>query len=154
MLATVLTIAAVALTPLHSNHQPFPVPYAIKPATVAQAKGHPHKDHPKPKHHQVHLGPMDVVAAQHGWDSGQVADAWKILFMESTSTPGDVQIWKVNPYSGCVGAAQFLSWGQYYTYGGDPKTVQGQLVAFGNYVAGRYGTPANALAFHYEHGWY
>lgn len=59
-----------------------------------------------------------------------------------------------NPTSTAYGMFQFLdsTWGGY----GIPKTSDPRLqtIAGGRYIAGRYGNPANALAFHLRNNWY
>lgn len=97
---------------------------------------------------------MNNIAKIHHWDQQEVQDAWTILYAESRSVPGHINIAAYNAQSGCAGAAQFASWQQYYTYGGNPWTIKGQMKAFGNYITQRYGNPANALAFHEANGWY
>jgi len=53
----------------------------------------------------------------------------------------------VNPSSGAAGIAQFIQgFGEYYQWGGNPNTAAGQIVAFYNYIASRYGTPGAAYA--------
>lgn len=144
MLATLLTFA-VLISPFHSHNKNHVV-------------SRPHKaiHHVYKKHRPLSaLPPMEAVAILHKWNSEQVADAWRILYLESNSTPGNVNLDAVNSGSGCVGAAQFLGWDQYYTYGGNPTTVRGQLLAFANYIKERYNNdPAYALQFHYANGWY
>jgi hypothetical protein len=148
MFATILTIAAITLSPFHNNHQHQHVTHPFK--WVNKTNVHKYRYH---KTHKT-LSPMDIVAKSHHWNDTEVYDAWVILYMESSSTPSDVNINAYNSQSGCAGSAQFASWKQYYAYGGSPKTVLGQLIGFGNYVTERYKSPSRALAFHYAHGWY
>lgn len=59
-----------------------------------------------------------------------------------------------NP-SGAYGIAQFINGpAEYYTWGGNPNTAIGQIVAFYNYMASRYGTPAAAAAHEAKFHWY
>ncbi len=98
---------------------------------------------------------MMRVAHQHRWTSAEIQAAWTILWLESRSTKRRLHISVVNAQSGCVGAAQFLSWQQYYTFGGWPQTALGQLKAFANYIQSKYGNnPLQALWFHEQHGYY
>lgn len=60
-----------------------------------------------------------------------------------------------NPSSGAYGLAQFINGpSEYFQYGGNPNTAQGQLLAMMNYISNRYGSPAAAWAFHQAHNWY
>ena len=63
--------------------------------------------------------PMNRVAKIYHWSKSDVADAWEILYDESRSTPQHINITAYNTASGCAGAAQFASWQQYYTFGGN-----------------------------------
>lgn len=60
-----------------------------------------------------------------------------------------------NPSSGAYGLAQFINGpSDYYKYGGNPNTGQGQLTAMMNYIAQRYGDPNAAWAHEIGAGWY
>jgi hypothetical protein len=73
-----------------------------------------------------------------------------VIVSESNGTLTDT-----NPSSNAYGIAQFINGpSEYYTYGGNPNTLVGQLTAMANYIAQRYGNPANAWSFHQAHNWY
>jgi hypothetical protein len=60
-----------------------------------------------------------------------------------------------NPSSGAYGIAQFINGpSEYYQWGGNPNTAAGQIVAFYNYIASRYRTPAAAWAHEQAFHWY
>lgn len=115
--------------------------------TLASAHG---KQRPRACHGRE---PMGCLAARHGWNAGQVADEWAVLWRESRSTPGHLDLTATNGY--CYGSGQ-LNGGpsEYYRYGGNPYTVVGQEMADLNYVAGRYGSPAVAWQHEESYGWY
>lgn len=91
------------------------------------------------------------IGKQHGWSGQQLTDWMNIINAESNGTVTDT-----NPTSGAYGIAQmFVQAGdiaankaKYYTYGGNPDTVTGQLTAMANYIAQRYGTPSAAWTYH------
>lgn len=89
------------------------------------------------------------LAKQHGWNSAQVQDWWKIEQIEDPS----LSLTATNPSSGAYGLAQMNTGAgvapakqKYYQYGGNPNTMVGQLTAMANYIAQRYGQPSAALA--------
>lgn len=63
-----------------------------------------------------------------------------------------------NPSSGAYGIAQFINGpAEYYTWGGNPYTAIGQITAFYNYIASRYGAilgPSAAAAHEARFHWY
>ena len=60
-----------------------------------------------------------------------------------------------NPSSGAYGIAQFINGAsEYAQYGGNSGSASGQIVAFYNYIAQRYGNPAAAWAHEVAYGWY
>lgn len=89
------------------------------------------------------------IAPNYGWDQNQLA-AWYQLGMKESGWNNNAQ----NPTSTAYGIGQFLdsTWGGY----GIPKTSdpRQQVEAMARYIKARYGTPANALAFHNAHNWY
>ena len=93
---------------------------------------------------------LSSYAKAHGWDASQVAAWLGVIARESGGNP-TVQ----NSHSKAYGIAQFIDGpSEYYTYGGNPTTVTGQLTAMANYIQQRYGTPTNALAHENAYGWY
>lgn len=100
---------------------------------------------------QVSYDQVAAIAQRMGWSS-QEAEVWfnNLIPSESNGTTTDT-----NPKSGAYGIAQGITgpkW--YYTYGGDPNTVPGQLTAMANYIRQRYGSPSAAWSFHKSHNWY
>lgn len=89
------------------------------------------------------------IAPNYGWDANQLA-AWYRLGMKESGWRNTAQ----NPTSTAYGIGQFLdsTWKGY----GIPKTSDPrlQVEAMARYIKARYGTPANALAFHNAHNWY
>jgi len=101
-------------------------------------------------HGLVTTAALAQIAAQHHWNAAEVADWMRVIVSESNGTLTDK-----NPGSGAYGIAQFINGpGEYYTYGGNPNTLTGQLTAMANYIAQRYGNPSAAWAFHQAHNWY
>jgi hypothetical protein len=91
------------------------------------------------------------IARRMGWGPAELA-AWQgVEHIEDSS----YSLTAKNPHSRAYGLAQGITgpnW--YYGYGGNPNTLVGQLVAMGNYIKGRYGTPMGALAHEHSAGWY
>lgn len=89
------------------------------------------------------------IAGQYGWGADQLA-AWYRLGMMESGWNNNAQ----NPHSTAYGIGQFLNstWGGY----GVAKTSDPalQVKAMANYIKARYGTPANAVAFHLKNNWY
>lgn len=89
------------------------------------------------------------IAPNYGWDANQLA-AWYRLGMKESGWRNTAQ----NPTSTAYGIGQFLdsTWKGY----GIAKTSDPalQVEAMARYIKARYGTPANALAFHNSHNWY
>lgn len=89
------------------------------------------------------------IAPNYGWDANQLA-AWYRLGMKESGWRNTAQ----NPHSTAYGIGQFLdsTWAGY----GIGKTSDPalQVEAMARYIRARYGTPANALAFHNAHNWY
>ena len=101
-------------------------------------------------HGLVSIAALTAIAKQHHWTAVDVQAWMKVIMLESNGTLTDT-----NPSSGAYGIAQFIKGpSEYYTYGGDPNTLTGQLVAMANYIAQRYGNPQNALAFHLANNYY
>lgn len=104
------------------------------------------------RHHKPH-DPIYVVAAKHHWNRTQVGYWLDVLWRESRSSLGHYDLWAVN--GNCVGVGQLNGgWGAYARYGGSARTALGQLTGMGNYIAGRYGSPAGAEAHEIADGWY
>lgn len=85
-----------------------------------------------------------ILAAQRGWTGSQ----WSAL---DEIWGGRESGWNpraVNPYSGACGIPQFYPC---RSYGWDARQ---QILAGFRYIAGRYGSPLDALAFHNAHGYY
>jgi SLT domain-containing protein len=60
-----------------------------------------------------------------------------------------------NPGSGAYGVAQFINGpSEYYQYGGNPNTFQGQFTGMFNYIRQRYGNPVNAANFERANNYY
>lgn len=112
---------------------------------------------------------LQQVAATHGWGSG---DQWTALDAIEMQEAGYNPTSK-NPSSGAYGMAQSLGHGfaggpasnGVNEYGGEGLTAdQSRAASMGdpywqsvwmcNYIAGRYGNPANAEQFHLAHNWY
>lgn len=74
------------------------------------------------------------------------ASAYKLIMRESGCNPN-----AVNASSGACGLGQQLPCGKWGHVWNEPV---GALVDMQAYVYGRYGSWANALAFHYSHNWY
>lgn len=105
--------------------------------------------------------PSDVVsevnslAQSQGWGQNEI-DAWLTLI--SHESGGSTTA--TNPSTGAYGIGQFYA-GQgnnvqanqqkYYTYGGNPGSVSGQLTGMMNYIIATYGTPSAAWAQYYNH---
>lgn len=103
---------------------------------------------------------LTKLAGQHGWNAADVTDWEAVINRESGGNQ-----YATNSSTGAYGIAQMLGSGgspsnmgpnyqKYYSYGGNPNTVWGQLVAMANYIKERYGSPAGALAHENSYGWY
>lgn len=102
------------------------------------------------KHGLVTTGALATIGRTHGWGPAQIADWFRVVMAESNGTLTDT-----NPSSGAYGIAQFINGpSEYYTYGGNPNTLSGQLTAMGNYIAQRYGSPSAAWAHEQANHWY
>lgn len=90
------------------------------------------------------------MAAARGWTGAQWVALNDVAMRESG--------WNMtakNPGSGAYGVAQFINGpGEYAQYGGNVNTAVGQVTAFLNYIAQRYGNPAGAWAHELSAGWY
>ncbi len=73
-------------------------------------------------------------------------NAYKVIMRESGCNP-----YSVNASSGACGIGQQLPCGKWPHAWNDPV---GAMIDMQNYVVARYGSWANALAFHYAHSWY
>lgn len=91
-----------------------------------------------------------AMAAARGW-TGALWDDLNAVEMDEAG-------WNLNatnPTSGAYGIAQFIDGpSEYAQYGGNSGTASGQVTAFLNYVAERYGSPAAALAHEEAYHWY
>ena len=91
------------------------------------------------------------IAQKYGWATGQQWDA----FVKVENREASWNLTAQNPSSSAYGLAQFINGPQdYYKYGGNPNTAQGQLTAMFNYIKQRYGSPAGAWAKEQSAGWY
>jgi hypothetical protein len=94
---------------------------------------------------------MSDIATSKGWTSAQLQDWKNVIGAEDAS----YSLTAKNPTSTAYGIAQFINGpSEYYTWGGDPGTVQGQLTAMANYISSRYGDPSSAWSFHLANGYY
>ncbi len=93
---------------------------------------------------------MQSMAASIGW-TGQMWDALYNVEMREAGFNMRAQ----NPSSGAYGLAQFINGpSEYYQYGGNPNTAQGQIIAMFNYIKSRYGNPIAAYNHEQAVGWY
>ena len=105
------------------------------------------------------------VAAGFGWDGAQISDWMQVISKESGGNPNATNSSSTAAY----GIGQFFAGNQnrlpqaqqlalnkqkYYSYGGDPNTVIGQLLGMANYIKDRYGDPAGALQHEANYGNY
>jgi hypothetical protein len=91
-----------------------------------------------------------AMAAARGW-TGALWDDLNAVEMDEAGWNLNAQ----NPTSDAYGIAQFIDGpSEYAQYGGNAGTAAGQVTAFLNYVAQRYGTPAGALAHEEAYHWY
>jgi len=95
---------------------------------------------------------MNQIGQQHGWSSQQIQDWKNVIGAEDAS----YSLTAKNPNSNAYGIAQFINGpSEYYTYGGNPNTLQGQLTAMANYIQQRYhDNPSEAWTFHLSNGYY
>jgi hypothetical protein len=103
---------------------------------------------------------MAQLAAKHGWGAAQVRYEWDVLWRESRSTSGHLNLWATNGH--CWGSGQLSDVGSAYGatavyryYGGNYATVRGQETADLNYIVRHgYGTPEHAWEHELAYGWY
>lgn len=97
---------------------------------------------------------VNALAKTKGWNQQQINDWLTIIQHESSGSTTVVNS------IGAAGIGQFYSgtpgdisgsWAKYYTYGGDPNSLTGQLTGMMNYIADRYGDPSAAWAQYYNH---
>ena len=88
--------------------------------------------------------------AAYGWGQDQMS-ALEILWTKESG-------WRTtatNPSSGAYGIVQSLPATKMATVGADWRTNYRTQIEWGlNYIKERYGSPANALGFHYANNWY
>lgn len=79
---------------------------------------------------------------------------WKVLMLESSSTPASLNSTEQNPTSSAYGAFQFLNgtWNG-YTYPKTSNPLQ-QAVDGLEYIKSRYGSPEAALQHENQYHWY
>lgn len=87
-----------------------------------------------------------MAQRKEGWGPQQFRALDQIISAESGWNPN-----AVNPSSGAYGIPQILPSAHPDSLGLNP---QEQIQWLLKYVAGRYGTPQDALAFRQQHGWY
>jgi hypothetical protein len=93
---------------------------------------------------------LKSAAAKMGWTGNQ----WTALYDVEMREAG-FNLNAKNPSSGAYGMAQFINGpSEYAQYGGNATTAAGQAIAMVNYIAQRYGNPANAWAHEESYGWY
>ena len=129
--------------------------FAVPSVTDAHTTHHTKKHHAACTQSQIRHEPMVCVARLHHWTESVVQDEWDILYHESTSYRGHVNLYAVN--GSCYGSGQLQGSSAvevYESYGGDYYTVYGQLKADANYVDGRYGSPVGGENHELEFGWY
>lgn len=108
-------------------------------------------------HGLVTTAALDKIGRSFDWGPSEIDDWMKVVATESNGTLTDT-----NPSSQAYGIAQFnVTPGDvtgniqaYYTYGGNPNTLIGQLTAMANYIHQRYGSPSAAWAHEQAHSWY
>ena len=88
--------------------------------------------------------------AKFGWGQDQMQALVKLWNLES-----DWSTTATNSSSGAYGIAQALPGNKMNSAGDDWQTNYRTQIDWGlGYIKDRYGSPANALAFHYSVGWY
>jgi cell wall-associated NlpC family hydrolase len=91
------------------------------------------------------------IAAKYGWGSGT---QWQDFVRVENREAG----WNLNaknPGSDAYGVAQFINGpSEYYQYGGNPNSAQGQFTAMMSYIKQRYGSPAGAWQNEVSKGYY
>jgi hypothetical protein len=122
---------------------------------TSQAAGHAAPHHHEQKHPAAcskQKNPLPCIAAQHHWNAYQQQDWKDVIHCESDGGCQDTSSvvhynLTIENSGGCYGIAQFSGGAsEYYSYGGNPYTVYGQLTAMANYIVDHgYGTPAVAL---------
>jgi hypothetical protein len=85
------------------------------------------------------------MAMARGWTGPQWGDLFNLWMRESGWNP-----YAVNPSSGAYGIPQSLGHGHPYNLGDSAAQIGWGL----DYIAGRYGNPANAWAHEMSAGWY
>jgi hypothetical protein len=91
-----------------------------------------------------------TMAAAKGWTGSLWADLNSVEMAEA-----GWNLTATNPSSGAYGIAQGITGPSWYaTEGGNSNTAAGQITAFLNYIAQRYGTPAGAWAHEQSDHWY
>lgn len=94
---------------------------------------------------------LKKAAAAHGWDTGA---EWQALNAVEMAEAG-YSLTAKNPNSNAYGMAQFINGpSEYYQYGGDPNTYDGQAIAMINYIVQRYGDPIAAWNHEQAYHWY
>lgn len=90
------------------------------------------------------------LAEERGWTDGEFNALLELFACESS--------WNEkagNPYSGAYGIPQSWPASKMASFGDDYMTNPVTQIRWGyNYIAGRYGTPSKALAFHYRTNYY
>jgi hypothetical protein len=90
------------------------------------------------------------LAAERGWTGAQ----WEALNRLFTKESG-WNMQAMNRSSGAYGIPQALPGSKMGTVASDWKTNAATQITWGlNYIAGRYGTPVNAMGHSASHGWY
>jgi hypothetical protein len=124
---------------------------AAFPGSSSTPASAPGSSSPSSSHGAVTSSALQTAGAPFGWAGQQINDWMQIIKLEDPSG----SLTATNPSSGAYGIAQGIDGpGWYYTHGGNPLTLLGQLKAMANYIRGRYGNPSTALQFHLANGWY
>ncbi len=95
------------------------------------------------------VGAMLRQATTAKWDAAQASAMNTLMGKESGLNP-----YAVNKSSGACGIPQAYPCSKLLNVIGSLDNVDGQIQWLLNYVASRYGTPSQALAFHRANGWY
>jgi hypothetical protein len=88
---------------------------------------------------------VQAMAAERGWTGSEWNALYELIMRESTWNPQ-----AANPNSAARGLFQKMT----SLHGPVEDTVEGQTLWGLNYIAGRYGTPSAALAFHDANNFY
>lgn len=92
------------------------------------------------------------IAQKFGWASGV---QWNDFVKVENREDSGWSLTAKNPTSTAYGVAQLIDGpSEYYKYGGNPNTAQGQFTAMFNYIKQRYGSPSGAWQNEVTKGYY